>query len=573
MKSTEVKDRFLKFFESKGHKVIPSAPLVPENDPTVLFTTAGMHPLVPYLLGEPHPEGKRLVNIQKCLRTDDIEEVGDTTHNTFFLMLGNWSLGEYFKKEAIGWSWEFLTEELKLDPKKISVSVFAGDKTAPKDEEAAKIWQEIGIPKSRIKYLPKEDNWWGPAGTTGPCGPDTEMFYDVNGEEVEIWNDVFMEYNKTADGMYEPLVQKNVDTGMGLERVAVVLQGKKNIYETDLFSLIIETIRQNAKERDTHAERVIADHTRAAVFLIFDGVVPSNAEQGYVLRRLIRRAIVHANKIGVIDSESFMREVAGSVFSTYEELFPELSSKKAEIIEKLVTEAGKFKKTLDRGLREFDKLAKKELTGEIGFILKDTYGFPKELSLEVAKEKDIKVSKDFDRDFDSKLEEQRQRSRTATAGQFKGGLADHSEVATRYHTATHLMYAGLRKFLGNHVTQRGSNITAERTRFDFSHGEKVSKENLKKVEDFVNEAIRAELPVRFDEMTVDEARKLGAIGTFDEKYGGKVKVYTVGDTAKPYSREFCGGPHVTNTKEIGLFKIVKEEASSAGVRRIKAVIE
>jgi len=588
MTAHELRQKYLEFFRAKGHSIIPSAPLVPQNDPTVLFTTAGMHPLVPYLLGEAHPGGNRLASVQKCIRTGDIDEVGDATHLTFFEMLGNWSLGDYWKTEAITWSHEFLTSEkwLGIDPKMLAVSVFAGNADAPRDDESVEIWKELGIPEERIAYLPKENNWWGPAGMTGPCGPDTEMFYWTGQEEppkkfdgqdpkwVEIWNDVFMQYNKTIDGKFEPLKQKNVDTGMGLERTAAVLQGKDNVFETDLFLPMIEKIRELAGNPAHEADRVfvgsyriIADHIKAATFMIADGVTPSNKDRGYVLRRLIRRAVRFAHGIGI--ETEFCTEVGSVLIHQFSEVYPELSRHQEKIIDELAKEDDKFRKTLSKGLRESEKV--NQFDGKIAFDFFQTYGFPLELSIEEALKKGQQINK---AQFEAEFKKHQELSRTASAGVFKGGLADHTDEVVRLHTATHLMQAALRKVLGDHVFQKGSNITRERTRFDFTHGAKMTDEQKKQVEDLVNGWVARDLTVKKEILALEEARKLGAIGLFGEKYGEQVSIYTVIDskTGEIVSREFCGGPHVEHTGVIGNFKIQKEEAVAAGIRRIKAVV-
>jgi alanyl-tRNA synthetase len=500
-----------------------------------------MHPLVPYLLGEKHPAGDKLVNVQKCIRTSDIDEVGDDWHLTFFEMLGNWSLGSYWKKEAIEMSLEFLTKELNLPIEKLSVSVFVGDKEVPKDEESAKIWKSLGI--KEIKFLGKEDNFWGPAGKTGPCGPCTEMFYDG----VEIWNDVFMEYNKTAEGKYEPLKQKNVDTGMGVERTVAILNNAKSVYDIEPLKTITEAIKKMATNYDERSGRIVADHLRASVFILADEIIPSNMEQGYVLRRLIRRAVRYGRKLGI--DKSFTHEIAKIIDV----------ENKGFVIEQLIQEEEKFRKTLENGLKEFEK-------GTDPFILFTTYGFPIEITEELAKEKGIKIDK---KKFQADFEKHQELSRTATAGKFKSGLADNSEQVTKLHTAAHLLLSALRKVLGEGVFQKGSNITAERLRLDFSHPEKVSKEQLKEIEDLINEQIKKELPICCEEMPLKEAKEKGAMGVFESKYGDRVKVYSIGD----FSCEICAGPHVTNTNQLVHFKILKEEASSAGVRRIKAVLE
>lgn len=583
MKSADLRQKYLKFFERLGHKVIPSSSLVPANDPTVLFTTAGMHPLVPFLLGEEHPEGKRLVSVQKCLRTDDIDEVGDATHHTFFEMLGNWSLGDYWKKESIQWSYEFLTDKkwLGLDQKKLAVTVFAGDNDAPRDDESADIWKSLGFDEDRIGYLGKKDNWWGSPGVTGPCGPDTEIFYWIGAEPapakfdseekqwVEIWNNVFMQYEKTAQGKIEPSKQRNVDTGMGMERVTAILEGKSSIYETELFVPIIQKIKSLTSKSDEKKERIIADHLRAAVFMISDGVVPSNKDRGYILRRLIRRAVTFGKQLGI--ENEFSTEIAATIIKNYQEFYHGLERHENRILEELNKEETKFRETLEKGLKIL--AGKKELTGKEAFDLFQSYGFPFELIKELHPY--VNQNAQIESDFKQSLEQHQELSRTASAGQFKGGLADHSEKNIRLHTASHLMNAALRKVLGSDVWQKGSNITEERTRFDFTHGKKMTNEEKAMVEDLVNNWIARDLPVKKDIMPLEEAKKLNAIGVFGEKYPETVSVYTVFDpkTDEIISREFCGGPHVEHTSAIGHFKIIKEEASSVGVRRIKAVVE
>lgn len=586
MQTREIRQKYLDFFKAKGHAIIPSAPLLPENDPTVLFTTAGMHPLVPFLLGEPHPMGNRLANHQKCIRTGDIDEVGDGTHLTFFEMMGNWSLGDYFKKEAIEMSFEFLTGEkwLNVPLKKLAVSVFKGDNDAPRDEEAAEIWRSLGFPDHRIVYLPKKDNWWGPAGQTGPCGPDTEMFYwvgegeapkDSNPETdednwVEIWNDVFMQYNKTADGKYEPLKQKNVDTGLGLERVAAVLQGKKSVYDIELFTPILEKIGALAtvkQEENIESYRIIADHLRAATLMAADGVKPSNVDQGYVMRRLIRRAIRHGQKIGI--EQEFTATIAKKVIHTLSDVYPELNHEE-EILETFRAEEERFSHAINQGLREFEKLVSslpaKTIPGLQAFHLYDTYGFPIEMTEELAVERHLKVDR---KGFDEAFAKHQELSRAGAEEKFKGGLQDHSEETTKLHTATHLLHAALRHVLGDHVEQKGSNITAERLRFDFNHPDKLTPEQIEAVEKYVNEAIASDAKVTCETVTVEEAKERGAIGLFEEKYGDKVKVYSMED----WSKEICGGPHVEHLGQLGHFKIKKEQSSSAGIRRIKAILE
>ena len=589
--SSELRSMFLKFFKDHGHAVISSASVIPENDPTVLFTTAGMHPLVPYLMGAKHPAGKRLTDVQKCVRTGDIDDVGDFSHLTFFEMLGNWSLGDYFKEQMIPWSWEFLTspEYLGLPKDRLAFSVFAGDADCPRDEESAQLWRNCGVADDHIFFLPKENNWWGPAGITGPCGPDTEMFIITDkepcgpncspacscGRYLELWNDVFMQYNKKADGTFEPLEQKNVDTGMGLERTICVLNGKKSVYETDLFADILKKISElsgkeyGSDEMTTRAFRIIADHMRTATFIMGDdrGVSPSNVDQGYVLRRLIRRAVRYGMGIGM--PEGFTGEVAKVIIEQYKDVYPELKRNEAFVLEQLSLEESRFAHTLKQGNREFEKLVEKVQDGQIdgvsAFHLYDTYGFPVEMTEELARERGLTVDMDG---FHDCFRRHQATSQAGAEQRFKGGLADNSEQSARLHTATHLLHAALRKVLGPEVAQKGSNITAERLRFDFSFGRKMTKEELAEVERLVNEAIESHTPITCEEMTVAQAKEQGAIGLFESKYGEKVKVYTMG----PYSKEICGGPHAQNTGDLVSFKIKKEESSSAGVRRIKAVI-
>ncbi|MCL4397786.1 alanine--tRNA ligase [Patescibacteria group bacterium] len=565
MTHLELRDKFLAFWKDRGHGVIPSASLVPENDPSVLFITAGMHPLVPYLLGQPHPSGKRLVDVQKVIRTDDIDEVGDPIHHTFFEMLGNWSLGDYFKKEAIEWSYEFLTKDLKLDPNNLTITCFTGDKDAPKDEFSAKVWESLGIPKDRIKFLGKKDNWWGPAGETGPCGPDTEMHYKMNsGEFSEIWNNVFMEYNKTTDGKFEKLKQQNVDTGMGLERTLAVVNGFDDDYLTELWMPVIERLEQLSGKKykqNLRSFRIIADHIRASVFAISDSVLPSNKQQGYILRRLIRRSVVQAKQLG-INPES-LNEIASIFIEIMSGVYPDLVSNREMISKVLLEEIQRFEKTLDKGLREFEKI--NTITGRDAFNLFQTFGFPWELTAELANQKGQKVDQE---EFKNEFQKHQELSRTASAGMFRGGLVDHSETVTRYHSATHLLQAALRQVLGEHVHQEGSNLTSERLRFDFSHPQKLTPEEIKRVEDIVNEQIAKGLEQKKEILTYDESIKSGALAFFKERYPEKVTVYSFGN----FSKEICGGPHVANTKEIGRFKIIKEEAVSAGIRRIYAKI-
>ena len=659
---------FIEFFVRKGHTVIPSASLIPENDPTVLFTTAGMHPLVPYLMGQTHPAGQRLCNVQKCVRTGDIDDVGDKSHLTFFEMLGNWSLGDYFKKEMIPWSWEFLTskEWLGLDPDKLAFTVFEGDEDAPRDMESHDLWVQAGARPEQIFFLPKEYNWWGPAGLTGPCGPDTEMFIvrdqepcgpDCSpacdcGRYLEIWNDVFLEYNKLPDGSYEPMAQKNVDTGMGLERTVLVLTGKDSVYETDLFSGIIQKIEQlsgkkyeGADEETLRSFRVVADHMRTATFILGDprGVSPSNVDQGYVLRRLIRRAVRHGMQLGLKDD--FTAEIAMVIIDQYQEVYPELRAHRSFVLEQLLLEEKRFARTISQGMREFDKMMRrmqeamsgftqlrqtlqetlfskemqqrflsakevmqnvgstlrplpelgqfakevqkldeafqtienfrgvlekqlkgmKTIPGRDAFKLYDTYGFPVEITMELAKEHGLQVDQGA---FEQRFREHQKASQAGAQQRFKGGLADHSEQTTKLHTATHLLQAALRQVLGDEVHQKGSNITPERLRFDFTFGRKMTREEIQQVEDLVNQAIKADAPISYEEMDAEQALASGAMGLFEGRYGDKVRVYTMGE----FSKEICGGPHVASTGELGSFKIQKEESSSAGVRRIRAVV-
>jgi len=637
----DLRSLFLKFMQSKGHALIPSASVIPENDPTVLFTTAGMHPLVPYLQGQKHPMGTRLTDVQKCIRTGDIDEVGDASHLTFFEMLGNWSLGDYFKKEAISWSWEFLTspDYLGIEPDKLAFSVFAGDEDCPRDDEAASYWMEAGVKPERIFFLPKENNWWGPAGLTGPCGPDTEMFIIKDqepcgpdcspacdcGRYLEIWNDVFMQYDKQKDGTFKPLSQKNVDTGMGLERTFCTLMGVKSVYDTSIFAGIIGKIEELsgkkyvADDEYTKSFRVISDHMRTSTFIIGDdrGVTPSNVDQGYVLRRLIRRAVRHGMKLGL--PEGFTCEIAQVIIDQYGHAYPELQRNAAHILEQLKLEEERFSRTLKKGVSEFEKVVnnmnntranleavKADMNGEAvkklrptpdmqpiiaalkegtctaemidaviatldtidsrnAFKLYDTFGFPIEITEEMAAEKGLKVDING---FNERFKQHQATSHAGAEQRFKGGLQDHGEETTKLHTATHLLHAALRKVLGDEVAQKGSNITAERLRFDFSFGRKMTPEEIAEVERLVNEYIAAAAPITCEEMTVAEAKEAGAIGLFESKYGERVKVYTMGQ----FSKEICGGPHASNTGDLKSFKIKKEESSSAGVRRIKAVI-
>ena len=581
MKAIEIRNKFLNYFKNHGHKVIPSAPLIPINDPSVLFTTAGMQQLVPYLLGEKHPEGNKLTDYQKCLRTNDIDEVGDNRHLTFFEMLGNWSLGAYFKEEAIKMSYEFLTKELNIPAEKISVTCFAGNDEAPRDDEAAKYWEEAGIPKERIYFL--KDNWWI-AGEEGPCGPDTEMFYDTGkpkysegcnpdcdcGKYVEIWNNVFMKYFKHKDGSLTELKQHNVDTGLGLERMAMLLQGKQTPFETELFAPIMEKLEKLQKVDNIQSRRIVAEHLRASMMIIADGGRPSNIDRGYILRRLIRRMTRHLNKLQIDLKET--ENLMDLNIENLKEMYPELEENKETIKQVIIEEQNKFVKTLAHGEREFMKAANKAkeegkdvIDTETVFKLYDTYGFPPEVTEELAKENNIKVDMEG---FNKLLKEHQEQSRQGSEHKFKGGLAEQNEQTIAYHTATHLLHAALRQVLGDHVKQNGSNITTERLRFDFTQPKKMTKEEIQKVEDLVNEKIKEDLPVTCEEMSYEDAKKSGAIGLFTNKYGDRVKVYTIGD----FSKEICGGPHVKHTGELGTFKIKKEESSSSGVRRIKAVL-
>jgi len=639
--SKQLRQKYLDFFKSKGHTIIPSASLIPENDPTVLFTTAGMHPLVPYLLGEKHSGGARLANVQKCVRTGDIDEVGDKHHDTFFEMLGNWSFGDssspdgigekgYFKKEAIAWSWEFLTspEWLGLNPNKLIVSVFEGDIDALRDEESAAIWRSLGVAKENIIYLPKSDNWWGPAGQSGPCGPDTEMFYwKGDGENplpgsnpkidennwLEIWNDVFMEYYKKVDGTFKPLAQKNVDTGMGLERALVALNGFVDVFQIDTFWPLIQKIQELSGHEYiedieiTKAMRVVADHIRAAVMILGDdrGIAPSNLDQGYIVRRLLRRAIRYGRQLGI--NENFCGHVAKEVIKIFSDVYPETARNRDFILNEITKEENKFRNTLEKGLKilrtkmrtvgmdKLDQLPRQNflegyapatLTGKFFFDIYQTYGFPFEDSLEEIEKNSgsllISEKEKLKNQFNEEMKKHQEMSRAGAEQKFKGGLADNSEISTEYHTATHLLHAALRQVLGVHVEQRGSNITAERLRFDFSHPSKMTDEQKQMVENLVNAAIQKDYQVSFKEMTLLEAKEAGAIGLFEERYGEKVKVYTIGDSAgksaaipasATFSKEICGGPHVDNTGALGHFKIIKEEAVSSGVRRIKAILE
>ena len=582
MRAIEIRNKYLNFFKAHGHSIIPSSPLIPENDPSVLFTTAGMQPLVPYLLGEEHPAGTRLTDYQKCLRTNDIDEVGDNRHLTYFEMLGNWSLGDYFKEESIKMSFEFLTKELGIPVEKLSVTCFDGNEQLPKDELSASIWEKEGIPRERIYFL--KDNWWI-AGETGPCGPDTEMFYDTGkpkcspkcnpdcdcGKYVEIWNNVFMEFFKKEDGTLETLKQHNVDTGLGLERMAMLLQGKETPFDTEIFKPVMDKLQKIQQVDLIESRRIIAEHLRSSIMVISDGGRPSNLDRGYVLRRLIRRMIRHMNKIGINLNE--LGNLIDINIEALKELYPDLEKNKEQIKTVIIEEKDKFVKTLDKGEREFykdiNKLkqeGKDLVPGEIVFRLYDTYGFPPEVTRDLSQENGMKISME---EFDKLFKEHQAKSRAGAEQKFKGGLASTGEQETKYHTATHLLNAALKQVLGSHVHQRGSNITAERMRFDFSHDSKMTDEEKKQTEDLVNKWIEDAIPVEKLEMKKDEAIAMGAEAMFIEKYGDIVTVYKIGDV----SLELCGGPHVENTKELGHFKIKKEESSSSGVRRIKAILE
>lgn len=591
----ELRSKYISFFKSKNHTEISGKSVIPENDPTVLFTTAGMHPLVPYLMGEPHPAGTRLTDYQKCIRTGDIDAVGDASHLTFFEMLGNWSLGDYFKKEAIEYSFEFLTSPQYLDipVELLSVTVFAGDNEVPRDTESADIWERLGIPRERIHFLPREDNWWGPAGETGPCGPDSEMFIDTGktacgaecrpgchcGKYVEIWNDVFMQYRKNKDGSYEVMQRRCVDTGMGIERTVAMLQGKKSVYETEIFTPLIKSVEQlsnyryGTEEEKDVSVRIICDHVRAASFILGDpkAVLPSNVGAGYVLRRIIRRAVRHGRKLGI--EGGFLAVPAQVVIEQYKNAYPELKEKEPVITAELKAEEARFLETLKKGEAEYEKMKpnllknpKKIIPGRLAFKLYDTYGFPIELTEELAHESGLTVDR---AEFDEAFKKHQECSRAGSEQVFKGGLADHSEQTTAYHTATHLLHKALRMVLGDHVEQKGSNITAERLRFDFSHPKPMTAEEKAEVERIVNEQIQADLPVTMEILPLEEAKKAGAMALFGEKYEETVKVYSIG----AFSKEVCGGPHVEHTAVLGHFSIQKEQSSSAGIRRIRAVLQ
>ena len=584
MKAIEIRNKYLNFFKNHGHTVIPSAPLIPENDPSVLFTTAGMQPLVPYLLGEKHPLGTRLTDYQKCVRTNDIEEVGDNRHLTYFEMLGNWSLGDYFKEESIQMSFDFLTKELQIPVEKLSVTVFAGDEDCPRDEIAAECWKKAGILDGHIYYYGKDDNWWI-AGEEGPCGPDTEMFYDTGkpacgpdcqpscdcGKYVEIWNNVFMEYFKDKDGNYSKLKQRNVDTGLGLERMTMLLQGKETPFDTEIFKPVMDKLVELQKVDNIESRRIIAEHLRSSMMIISDGGRPSNVDRGYVLRRLIRRMVRHMNKLQInLDEISTLIDIN---VDNLKGMYPELESNQEIIKNVIIEEKNKFVKTLAHGEKEFQKemnktkeAGKAKIAGNVVFKLYDTYGFPPEVTAELAKENDMTVDMD---EFDKLFKEHQEKSRMGSEQKFKGGLAEQDEITIAYHTATHLLNAALKQVLGPDTHQRGSNITVDRMRFDFNCDHKMTDEEKQKTEDLVNQWIKEAIPVTVEEMTKDEAVKSGAECMFIEKYPDRVTVYSIGDVSK----ELCGGPHVKNTSELGTFKIKKEEASSAGIRRIKAILK
>jgi len=588
MNARDLKNKFVTFFINKNHREIPSARLVPENDPTTLFISAGIQPLVPYFLGKKHPSGSRLVNVQKCVRTGDIEEVGDAVHHTFFEMLGNWSLGDYFKNEIVPWSYEFLTKALNISVNKLAVTCFFGDNDAPKDEETAKLWMDQGISPSRIAFLPKANNWWGPPGVTGPCGTDTEMFYWTGSDPapeifnpkdnqwVEIWNDVLIQYFKNDQGKYEKLVQNNIDTGMGVERTLAVLNGYSDNYLADIWQPIIKQIENNSGKKYSEnliPIRIIADHIRSAVFIMSDGVEPSNKESGYVLRRLIRRAIRQGKLLGI--ENNFVVEIAKSVFenqANFAGIYPELDQNKDKILQKLEDEETKFRRTLDNGLKELNKIInqKKQITCQEAFTLYESFGFPVEMIIEELAKYGLAINVC---DFEKLKEEHQNKSRTLSAGKFKSGLADNSKVITQYHTATHMLHTALRQILGDHVQQCGSNITSERLRFDFTHPEKLTEDQLRQVSTIVNKKINESLQITCQVMPFSEAQKTGALAFFGSKYPENVSVYTVGDYTNYFSREVCTGPHVGNTSELGKFEIIKEESAGSGKRRIYAVLK
>ncbi len=579
MNTKELKNKYIEFFKKNNHNKIKSASLVPENDPTVLFTTAGMHPLVPFLLGEKHPSGDRLVGVQKCLRTGDIEDVGDDTHTTFFEMLGNWSLGDYWKKESIEMCYKFLINELKIDKNKLYVTVFKGNDKIPKDKESAETWKNLGIPENRIFYFGMEDNWWGPPGETGPCGPDTEMFIDTGkekcsetckpgcncGKYFEIWNSVFMEYNKTKDGNYKPLKQKNVDTGMGVERTVAILNNCESVYEIDSFKKLVKQIRKNSKNKNVRAERIVADHIKGATFLLSEKIIPSNLDRGYVLRRLIRRAIRYGKILEM--KNNTMKELIQMNIDFYKKEYPKLEKNKDFIFKQFQKEEKKFNNTLKTGLKKFRKISKKgNISGKDAFLLFQSFGFPLEMTVELAEEKGLDVDV---KGFKNEYEKHKKKSKKGVDKKFKGGLADDSEKTKKLHTATHLLGEALKIVLNKNVEQRGSNINPKRLRFDFNFNRKLTDDEIKKIEKLVNKKINESLPIEKKEMSLEKAKKIGASGVFDDKYGEKVFVYFIDD----FSKEICGGPHVKNTKELGKFEIIKEKSIGAGKRRIKAILK
>ncbi len=590
MKARELKDKFINFFVSQQHIEIPSSRLIPENDPTTLFISAGMHPLVPFLLGQSHPLGKRLTNVQKCVRTGDIDDVGDAYHHTFFEMLGNWSLGDYFKKNMIPWSYQFLTQKLKINPQHLHVTCFAGDADAPKDSESHHLWLSQGIPENRIHYLPKKDNWWGPAGSVGPCGPDTEMFIDTNpaageidfiigcqqGRIIEIWNDVFMQYYKDESGKFTEMAQKNVDTGMGVERTTAILSGFSDNYLSAIWQPIIKKIEEISHKKYsefTKPIRIIADHIRSAVFIIADGIEPSNKEAGYVLRRLIRRAIRQGKILGI--ETNFISQIATSVLDNQDNFagtYSELNENHDKIISLLDAEENKFRKTLDKGLTEINKLIGQHhsVSGKEAFTLYQSFGFPVEMIKEELEKNNLTLDIT---EFNQAKEAHQKQSQTLSAGKFKSGLADNSKIITKYHTTTHLLHTALRRILGEHIQQSGSNITADRLRFDFSHTDKLTTDQLKSIEGLVNQQIKLNLPVIKETMPFVEAQKTGAVAFFGNKYPEIVSVYTIGNQDNYFSKEVCTGPHVTNTSQLGTFEIIKEESAGSGKRRIYAVLK
>ena len=587
MNARQLREKYFHFFEERGHQRIPSAPLIPENDPTVLFAPAGMQPLVPYLLGEAHPLGKRLVNVQRCIRTNDIEEVGDNTHLTFFEMLGNWSLGDYFKQDSLTWSYEFLINELGIDPGRLAVTVFAGDETAPRDQQSADIWRSLGFPEDRIFFLPKSDNWWGPIGLSGPCGPDSEIFFDTGkpdhpgcrpgcscGKWFEIWNNVFMQYNQLEPGRYERLSQFNVDTGMGVDRTVAVLNGFDDIFFIETIWPLVQQLQEmsgRAYADNPLPFRVISDHIRAAAMAIADGGRPSNVESGYIIRRLIRRAVVYTRQLGI--EGKIFGALSGTVIDIFEDVYPEIGRQREIVAAEMDREETRFQATLERGLKQYYKVVedarqeqRRQISGDEAFDLFQTYGFPLAITVELANEQGLQVDEER---FDALFHEHQEISRRGMDKKFRGGLADDSLQTTRYHTATHLLHKALRQVLGDTVQQKGSNITPERLRFDFSYGQKLTPQQVQEVEQIVNQQIEKDLPVSFEVLTLDKALAQGALAFFGEKYGQQVKVYSIGD----FSKEVCGGPHVDRTGQLGHFRITKQEAVGQGVRRIRAVLE